>query len=99
MTGVRPSYILALILTAYALLFALFVPLPGILRKPAAQAEISLMREAVALFGLSDLSLSTEARYTRHPAVSDPVVVTMDHPGALDHFPSTLFFTPPGSRP
>ena len=44
--------------------------------------------------GLSDLALSTEARYTRHPAVSDRVVIGMDHPGSLDHFPSGSFFNP-----
>ena len=52
------------------------------------------LREVVAGLGLSDLALSTEARYTRHPAVSDPVVVSMDHPGAIDHFPSTFFWAP-----
>ena len=42
--------------------------------------------------GLTDLCLSTEARYTRHPAVSDPIVPFMDHPGAIEHFPSGSFW-------
>lgn len=50
--------------------------------------------DMVMLMGLSDLALSTEARYTRHPAVSDEVVPFMDHPGALEHFPSGSFFKP-----
>lgn len=91
----RPSFILMLILAGYAVLYALSFSLPASPRTPEAQARILLMREAVARFGLTDLSLSTEARYTRHPAVSDPVVVTMDHPGGLDHFPSTLFWARP----
>lgn len=49
---------------------------------------------AVATFGVSDLCLSTEARYTRHLMASDKVVVGMDHPGGLDHFPSTIFWAP-----
>lgn len=55
-----------------------------------------LARLAVASLGLTDLALSTEARYTRHPAVSDGVVPFMDHPGGLEHFPSGSFFAPAG---
>lgn len=52
------------------------------------------LQAMVNVLGTSDLVLTTEARYTRHPAVSDKVVVTMDQPGGLDHFPSTLVFQP-----
>lgn len=45
--------------------------------------------------GLTDLCVATEARYTRHPAVSDPVVPFMDHPGAVEHFPTGSFWVPP----
>lgn len=51
-------------------------------------------RVAVASLGLSDIALSTEARYTRHPVASDNVVVGMDYPGSLEHFPSGSFFAP-----
>ncbi|OGR16396.1 MAG: hypothetical protein A2X81_00505 [Desulfobacterales bacterium GWB2_56_26] len=96
----RPSSILILVLSGYVLLYGLSFGLPGVGQNSGEQAaDIRLMQEAAAKFGLSDLALSTEARYTRHPAVSDPVVVTMDHPGALDHFPSTLFWAPGGCRP
>lgn len=90
----RPSFILLLVLLGYALAYALVFRLP-VSRQHQAQADVRLLREAVARFGLSDLVLSTEARYTRHPAVSDALVVTMDHPGGLDHFPSTLFWVSP----
>ena len=63
-------------------------------RRSAQTVRCRLMQRVVADLALSDLALSTEARYTRHPAVTDAVVVGMDHPGALDHFPSTLFFAP-----
>ena len=46
--------------------------------------------------GLTDLCVSTEARYTRHPAVSDPIAPFMDHPGAIEHFPSGSFLRPVG---
>jgi hypothetical protein len=59
------------------------------------QENVLLLQRVVFHLGLSDLALSTEARYTRHPAISDAVVVSMDHPGAIDHFPSTFFWAPP----
>lgn len=58
-------------------------------------AEAGLRRIAVAGLGLSDLSLATEARYTRHPAVSDPLVPFMEHPGAIEHFPTGSFWAAP----
>ncbi|MEN8134513.1 MAG: hypothetical protein ABFS18_03120 [Thermodesulfobacteriota bacterium] len=45
--------------------------------------------------GLTDLCLATEARYTRHPAVSDLTTPFMDHPGAIEHFPSGSFWAAP----
>lgn len=45
----------------------------------------------VSALGVSDLCITTEARYTRHPAVTDRVVPYMDHPGAIEHFPSGSF--------
>lgn len=49
----------------------------------------------VAALGLSDLCISTEARYTRHPAVSDSIVPFMDYPGSFEHFPTGSFWAPP----
>ncbi len=67
----------------------------SVLTKRRWQADnFALLGSVAAGLGLSDLALSTEARYTRHPAVSDAVVVSMDHPGAIDHFPSTFFWAP-----
>ena len=66
-----------------------------LLAKRSGQEEnFQELRKVVYHLGLSDLALSTEARYTRHPAISDSVVVSMDHPGAIDHFPSTFFWAP-----
>ena len=53
---------------------------------------------AVAALGLADLAVATEARYTRHPAVSDPMAPFMDHPGALEHFPTGSFWSAPQPR-
>lgn len=89
----RPSTGLLILLLACTLLVGSFMP--SLIAKRRSQEEtVQMLREVVSRLGLSDLSLSTEARYTRHPATSDPVVVSMDHPGAIDHFPSTFFWAP-----
>lgn len=49
----------------------------------------------VAYAGLTDLCLSTEARYIRNPAATDPMAPFMDLPGAIEHFPSGSFYYPP----
>ncbi len=89
----RASTSLLMLLIVFFLLVCGLSPLA--LAKRSEQEETFRMLQKVGLhLGLSDLALSTEARYTRHPATSDSVVVSMDHPGAIDHFPSTLFWAP-----
>jgi hypothetical protein len=57
-----------------------------------AQAERA---EIVRALGLTDLCIFTEARYTRHPAVSDLHSAFQDHPASLEHFPSGSIVGPP----
>jgi len=44
---------------------------------------------------LTDLSLFTDARYTRHPSMADLNTAFQDHPLSLEHFPSGTFIAPP----
>ncbi len=89
----RPAFKALLALGALLLLGGLIFT--GIAERRSAQTvRLSLVQQLVTDLALSDLALTSEARYTRHPAVSDAVVIGMDHPGGLDHFPSTLFFAP-----
>lgn len=62
-----------------------------------AEAPARINRIITSGLGLTDLCLATEARYTRHPAVSDPIAPFMDHPGALEHFPSGSFWAVPAA--
>jgi hypothetical protein len=65
-----------------------------------ARADLPLLRqkaEVVKNLGLTDLCLSTEARYTRHLSQSDWHAAFQTHPLALDHFPSGSVFAPPGT--
>lgn len=45
-------------------------------------------RQLVAVLGITDLSLSSEARYTRHVTQADLFSAFQDFPGSLEHFPS-----------
>ncbi|KPK27969.1 MAG: hypothetical protein AMJ61_04050 [Desulfobacterales bacterium SG8_35_2] len=90
----RPSHIL---LT----LFLLLILIDTALYFHAKRLAITLKDDhavqaiAVAGLGLTDLCVATEARYTRHPAVTDPMAPFMDHPGAIEHFPSGSFWNAP----
>jgi len=53
------------------------------------------MARQVAAWGLTDLALFTEARYTRHPSQADRHGPFQDHPGALEHFPTGALLAPP----
>ncbi|MDZ7640916.1 MAG: hypothetical protein U5J62_02645 [Desulfurivibrio sp.] len=59
------------------------------------QQALPKLHIVTAALGLTDLAVATEARYTRHPAVSDPLAAFMDHPGAIEHFPTGSFWAPP----
>ncbi len=57
--------------------------------------KLSLMRRQVSSLELTDLSLFTEARYTRHLTQADLHTGFQDHPFAFEHFPSGSLVTPP----
>ena len=50
--------------------------------------------DLVRQLGLTDLSLFTEARYTRHPSQADRHSAFQDGPGAAEHFPSGSLIGP-----
>lgn len=66
----------------------------GNYKKARKASRAHVLNITTAGLGLTDLCVATEARYTRHPAVSDPMVPFMDHPGAIEHFPTGSFWAP-----
>lgn len=46
-------------------------------------------------YGLTDLCLFTDARYTRHPSMADLNTPFQDYPLSLEHFPSGSLIPPP----
>lgn len=63
--------------------------------RSAAMPQLVLKRSQMREYGLSDLCLFTEASYTRHPSLSDPLSPFQDGPHSLDHFPSGSLVAPP----
>ncbi len=76
-------------------LFVTFMLLDSHNRQGMAKTSLAPCSRAVRRFGLTDLCLFTEARYTRNPAVADFHAAFQDHPMALEHFPSGSFVPPP----
>lgn len=44
---------------------------------------------------LTDMILSTDARYTRHPTQADLFSAFQDYPGSIEHFPTGSVIPPP----
>ncbi len=91
---IRPAAWLALLLLGLSALDATFYRQARQVRQRWQEARPQVAMVTAAL-GLTDLCLATEARYTRHPAVSDPLAPFMDYPGSLEHFPTGSFWAYP----
>lgn len=76
---------------AYLLLGVLMVGLMFIdtaMRQRLGAPALQQRGEIIRVLMLTDLSLFTEARYTRHPSMADRNTPFQDHPLSLEHFPS-----------
>ncbi|MBE2293708.1 MAG: hypothetical protein IAF00_02115 [Phycisphaerales bacterium] len=89
---IRKANIALLLLAVLLLLFGLSLVDSG---WRSHMVDHSADRMLVHELGLSDLSLFTEARYTRHPTQADWHSPFQDHPAALDHFPTGTLLLPP----
>jgi len=90
----RPALVFGLLLGMLLTLDGVLVA-DGLSKRKAEDATLAQLEAATSALGLTDLAVATEARYTRHPAVSDPMAPFMDHPGAIEHFPTGAFWLPP----
>ncbi|MBA4373771.1 MAG: hypothetical protein C0402_13040 [Thermodesulfovibrio sp.] len=58
---------------------------------PALAEKSAMVKE----YGLTDLCLFTDARYTRHPSMADLNTPFQDYPLSFEHFPSGSLIPPP----
>lgn len=86
---------------AASLTLFLLLPLHARQAQSRAEREVKLQGLHLRNLRVTDLCLSTEARYTRHPAMADRHAPFQDHPLALEHFPSGSLIMPPplGEKP
>ena len=89
---IRKADIALLLLAILLLLFGLSLVDSG---WRSSTVDHNTDRMLVRELGLTDLSLFTEARYTRHPTQADWHSPFQDHPAALDHFPTGTLLPPP----
>ncbi len=91
---IRPATFLALFCLVLASIVLILISQGR--QSASADVEARAMHDTLtSQLGLTDLCLATEARYTRHPALTDDLAPFMDYPQALDYFPSGLFWAPP----
>ena len=90
----RKSTVFFFFITVGAILFAALM-IHGRQDNIKSEATLTANAELAGKLKLTDLSLFTEARYTRHPSMADLHSAFQDHPLALDHFPSGSLVTPP----
>ena len=83
-----------LLLVAFCVCFQVGLIAASHLRLAGSEEARNRMLSVIEVFGLSDLCIATDARYIRHLAVSDQVAPFMDHPGAIEYFPSGSFWVP-----
>jgi len=89
----RPSTRLLILISFIALFqLALYKSLGGANRQQ--QEADQQMKLVIQRLGLTDLCIATDARYIRHLSISDPVAPFMDHPGGIEHFPSSAVIAP-----
>nr|WP_319389404.1 hypothetical protein [uncultured Cohaesibacter sp.] len=85
----RPSVIILGLVALFMVLLGMTVMLAALEENPR-QPATALVQQ----LGLSDLTLFTEARYTRNPSMADLSSAFQDHPMSLDHFPTGSLIGP-----
>ena len=84
-----------LLLVALLAAVGLLAGLDAARRHSGAEARFASNRTLARWFGITDLCLFTDARYTRHPSLADRHSPFQDYPLAMEHFPSGSLLLPP----
>jgi len=84
-----------ILLLAYLMFWIFLLGCDSVRRNRESLNRITLESSLVREYGLTDLCLTSEARYTRHPSQADLHAPFQDHPLALEHYPSGSLIQPP----
>ncbi len=91
---IRKSSLCLSLLGIFVLLLCLMFT-HAYVQRQADRPAIDRIAGVVKDLELTDLSLFTEARYTRHLSQADRFTAFQDHPAALEHFPTGAIAGPP----
>lgn len=83
-----------LLFTAASLTIFMLLPLHAHYSQQRSASGLKLQVAQLQNLHLTDLCLTTEARYTRHPAMADRHAPFQEHPLSLEHFPSGSLILP-----
>ncbi|GBE00977.1 hypothetical protein BMS3Bbin06_01853 [bacterium BMS3Bbin06] len=78
----------------FEILVLVFLFLHGVVAKNNRSSEIRGKRMIVHDLMLTDLSIWTEARYTRNPSQADLFSPFQDYPSSIEHFPAGSIIAP-----
>ncbi len=83
---------ISIIMIEIIVISGLFITAAGMVEKR--QKEIEAKKKIVRVLRLTDLSIWTEARYTRHPSQADWFAPFQDYPSSIEHFPAGSILYP-----
>ena len=84
-----------LLFTAVGLTTFMLLPLHARHSQQHSAGGLKLQGALLQSLHVTDLCITTEARYTRHPAMADRHAPFQEHPLALEHFPTGSLILPP----
>ena len=96
---IKSKIFIGIILAEILLLFFFFLSSFAV-QKSSREIELNAKKELVRHLRLTDFSIWTEARYTRHPSQTDFFSPFQEFPSSFEHFPAGSVIAPvfnPGS--
>ncbi|NOX20088.1 MAG: hypothetical protein GXO99_02330 [Nitrospirae bacterium] len=89
------KYIVFIGIVVIEIVIFLGLLLYGIDKVSEKKAELNTLRQLAHELRLTDFSIWTEARYTRHPSQADWFSAFQDYPSSVEHFPAGSIIPPP----
>ncbi len=92
------KYIVFIGIVVVEIVIFLGLLLYGINKVSEKKAELNALRQLTHELRLTDFSIWTEARYTRHPSQADWFSPFQDYPSSVEHFPAGSIIAPPNLK-
>jgi len=90
---IKSKIFIGFTLAEILLLFFFFFS-SSVFQQSSREIELNAHKELVSHLRLTDFSIWTEARYTRHPSQTDFFSPFQDFPSSFEHFPAGSVIAP-----